>query len=440
MAGSNSGGSLVVTAGGAVGMGGVGSAGSAAGGNAGMVSEPRCDEQGLLRFVEGLHLPEPVDYLGVYLNQSPGNNTIYQATGDLCAGASDEPTCQATLAAGTPSAGFPHLYSPVASTLPSYNYMYLAYTRGDSVGFIADRSQLNAFLGEIDSANEAALVFLSMGAAPACHAIWETPEAYYYSTPSPPFGCSPVPTGQRYSVTRSGDVAATPVGMTMPCVGRRPAGLSSVPSAGASALGDYYASVAHLEGAAVLAFEVIERELARFGAPRELQRRAQRARADEERHYDQMAAMARREGSLVAGVGAEAQGERSLLEAALENAVEGCVREAWGALSAHYQAVTAADLEARQLWHDTARDESEHAELSFALHAWFMLQLTADEQKLVDAAMQRARLELRAELVSATAPPPAVVHHAGIPEPVRAAALFGELERQVLEAMSRLAA
>jgi hypothetical protein len=184
----------------------------------------------------------------------------------------------------------------------------------------------------------------------------------------------------------------------------------------------------------------MERELKRFGAPPELQLRAQRARADEERHYNQMATMARREGSSVVRAHAVPADERPLLAAALENAVEGCVREAWGALSAHYQATTAADAEARQLWHDVARDESEHAELSLALHHWFMLQLTTEEQKLVDAAMQRARLELRAELRFGPAPHPAVVLRAGTPEPARAAALFMQLEQQVLEGVLKFAA
>jgi hypothetical protein len=135
--------------------------------------------------------------------------------------------------------------------------------------------------------------------------------------------------------------------------------------------------------------------------------------------------------------------ERSLLAAALENAIEGCVREAWGALSAHYQAATAAtaaEADVRQLWHDIARDESDHAELSLALQDWFMLQLTTHEQALVEAAMQRARDELRAELLLASAPHPAVMQQAGVPEPARAVVLFGELEGQVLETVFSRAA
>jgi hypothetical protein len=223
--------------------------------------------------------------------------------------------------------------------------------------------------------------------------------------------------------------------MAMPCVGRRPEGLASERATGVSPLGDYYASTAHLEGAAVLAFELMERELQRFGAPRELQERAKRARADEERHHRQMAFMARREGATVPAVQAvqaAMASARSLLAAALENAVEGCVREAWGALAARYQAAMAADPETRRLWSGIASDEAEHAELSLDLHDWYMQQLGPEDRERVEVALQLARLELRSELAFG-APHPIVAHRVGVPIPARALALFGELERRVLQ-------
>jgi hypothetical protein len=127
MAGSDSGGSIVMGLGGNGSTGGVATAGTGAGGYVSTVSMPLCDEQGLLRYVDGLHLPEAVDYLGVYLNQSPGNNTLYQSTGTPCSDAGDKPACEAALVAGTPSAGFPYLVQTppiVVSNLPSYTYMF----------------------------------------------------------------------------------------------------------------------------------------------------------------------------------------------------------------------------------------------------------------------------------------------------------------------------
>jgi hypothetical protein len=396
---------------------------------------PKCNDQGLVSFVEGLHLPKAVDYLGVYLSQSVGSATLYQSTGTPCAGAADPNTCKATLLSGVPSMGFPSVYLPnVPSILPPYSYMYVAYTRGDSVSFVSDRAQLNGFLGDIDTVNEAGLVFLSMGVGPACAAISETGTGYYYSTPYVPNGCGLFPTGQVLSVTHAGAVSSTSVGTSVPCVGRRPDGLREARASRSHSVGEYYASIAHLEAAAVLAFDIIERDLARFDAPHDLRVRVQRARADEVRHASRMAEFARRWDTPIPRAEAISATDRTLLAAALENAVEGCVREAWGALSAHYQAGMAREPDAARLWREIAADETEHAELSFALHEWYMSQLAADERDLVEAALQRARLELRAELAFAPAPDAAVLHHAGVPDPACAVALFRELETLVLAA------
>lgn len=454
-AGSGSGGAVqtagaggVLTTGGAGGMGGaaagaagteaggVGAGGQGAGGSSYRQSTPNCYGQGpLVNFVEGLNLPQPVDFLGVYLNQNLGGPTLYQSMGTPCAGAIDQVACQATLTSGAPLAGFPPRYVlNTTSPLPSYGYMYVAYTRGDSVGFVSDGAQLNGLLGEIDTANEAGLVFLSIGVAPDCHAIWETDDAYYFTVTGLGMPCAISPPGLAFSVTHAGEVSSTPVGTAMPCVGRRPDRLFESGATRANPLGDYYASIAHLEGAAVLAFDVIECELARFGAPHDLRERARRARADEVRHASRMAEFAMHWAAKVPCARAAPSHDRSLLAAALENAVEGCVREAWGALSAHYQAATACEPEVQQLWREIAADESEHAELSFALHEWYMQQLTNDGRALVEVALDRARLELRVELAFAPAPHAAVVYGAGVPDPACAAALFGALETQVLVA------
>jgi len=421
---------------GGTGVGGTGAGGQGAGGSYSRPSKPTCDDNGLVNFVDGLNLPTAVDFLGVYLNQSAGvTGTLYESNGTPCAGAADQAACKATLVSGAPLMGFTQYY--LMNTTPrlgSYAYMYLAYTRGDSVGFVSDRAQLNTLLGPIDTANEAGVVFLSMGVAPECTAIAETDDAYYFAAHSLGAPCSIQPQGVQFSVTHAGAVSTVLVGTAMPCVGRRPDGLLEPRSRCANPLGDYYASVAHLEQAAVMAFAVIERELARFGAPQDLRDRASRAGADEIRHARRMAQLAQSLGAQVPTTHAAPSGERSLLAAALENAVEGCVREAWGALSAHYQSATARDPEAQRIWHEIAVDETEHAELSLALHEWYLRQLTSEERAEVAAALERARLQLRVELAVAVPPHAAVVYGAGVPDPICAVALFNELETQVLAA------
>jgi hypothetical protein len=53
--------------------------------------------------------------------------------------------------------------------------------------------------------------------------------------------------------------------------------------------------------------------------------------------------------------------------------LEGCVRECWGTLCAHYQAQTATATDVRAVWRDIGGDETEHAQLScwraYELHA-----------------------------------------------------------------------
>jgi len=421
---------------GGMGAGGAGVAGQGAGGSYSRPSTPTCDAQGLVSFVDGLNLPTAVDFLGVYLNLSPGTTaTLYESHGSPCAGAVDQAACKVTLASGAPLMGFtPYYLMNTTSRLGSYAYMYLAYTRGDSVGFVSDRAQLDSLLGPVDTANEAGLVFLSMGVAPECSAIAESDDAYYYTARSLGAPCSIQPTGVQFSVTHAGAVSSFPVVTAMPCVGRRPDGLLEPKSRRANPLADYYASIAHLEQAAVMAFDVIERELARFGAPQHLRDRARRARADEIRHAQQMAQFASCLGAQVPSTHAAPSSERSLLAAALENAVEGCVREAWGALSAHYQSATTRDPEAQRMWREIAVDETEHAELSFALHEWYLQQLTSEQRAQVATAVERARLQLRVELAVAAPPHAALVYGAGVPDPMCAVALFKELETRVLAA------
>lgn len=128
---------------------------------------------------------------------------------------------------------------------------------------------------------------------------------------------------------------------------------------------------------------------------------ARRARADEVRHASRMAQRAQRWEGQIPCVHAAASSERSLLAAALENAAEGCVREAWGALSAHYPSATTRDPEAQRMWREIAVDESEHAELSFALHEWYLRQLTSEECAQVEAAPS-----VRACSFASSSPPP----------------------------------
>jgi hypothetical protein len=83
---------------------------------------------------------------------------------------------------------------------------------------------------------------------------------------------------------------------------------------------------------------------------------------------------------------------RGLFEVALENAVEGCVRETYGAVVGHHQARHAQDPVVRAGMAQVAEDETRHAALSWAVAEWALPQLT-DAQRDEIRAAQRAAIE-----------------------------------------------
>src|SRR5262249_18706716 len=127
-------------------------------------------------------------------------------------------------------------------------------------------------------------------------------------------------------------------------VGRIPAGLArprrrraASPGVAPSTLGAYFADAAHLEDASVHAFRRLRRELLAHGAPPRLLRAAERAARDEIRHARLTGRLARRFGGDLCRARVKKLATRPLDEVAIENAVEGCVRETFGAMVATFQ-------------------------------------------------------------------------------------------------------
>ena len=85
---------------------------------------------------------------------------------------------------------------------------------------------------------------------------------------------------------------------------------------------------------------------------------------------------------------------RSTFELAIDNAIEGCVNETFGALVLHVQALTAEDARLRVAFANIANDEAHHAELSHDLAAWLDARLSSAERAAVDRAADRARRRL----------------------------------------------
>jgi hypothetical protein len=213
-------------------------------------------------------------------------------------------------------------------------------------------------------------------------------------------------------------------------VGRRPAGLvRAARPAATSALGAYFARAAHLEAASVLAFERLRQELLDHDAPPELQRAASRSARDERRHASVTRRLARRFGAVPPPVRMARRSRRSLERIALENAVEGCVRETAGALVATWQAQHAGDEEVRRSMTRIAEDETRHAALAWAVAGWIEGRLSPRARDRVEQARRAAALRLARELPVAL--PRELVTVAGLPGARDARALLSVLSRHV---------
>ena len=235
------------------------------------------------------------------------------------------------------------------------------------------------------------------------------------------------------------DGSVAPGPFIMDCVtcpgaaGRRPRRLAPASFArGSSAVGDYFARVAHLEAASVHAFNQIEVMLCERGAPAGLCRAARRAARDEVRHARTISRLARRFGGVPAAARVRPRRAReSLVSVAVENFVEGCVRETYGALVATWQAANSSDPAVAAAMTRIAKDETRHAALSWSIAAWAERQLSPAARRRVAAHGATAVSDLR----NATATPRADVSRiAGLPDQAIQLTLLRELDRTLWSA------
>lgn len=177
--------------------------------------------------------------------------------------------------------------------------------------------------------------------------------------------------------------------------GRRPAGWAPAARGGRVALGEHLARCAELEHASVFAFLRLARELDELGAPRALSAAARRAAMDEIRHTALMSGLARALGAIPPPVEVATAAGRSTGDIAEENAAEGCVREAYGALVATWQAAHASDPLVAAAQSIIAPDERGHARLARAVDRFLAPRLSSAERRRVSDARRAALADLR---------------------------------------------
>lgn len=181
---------------------------------------------------------------------------------------------------------------------------------------------------------------------------------------------------------------------------RTPSGLLARRSLASSPLTRWLADGAHLEAASVRAFEVLVAGLDAFGAPEpEPLVRAARSSADDETRH---ARSLRRLGAPVAPVTRTETGLRDHDSVAIDDAIEGCAREAYGALGAALQAQHARSHAVRDAYRANTADEARHALLSFRVNEWLQASLSSAARRRVEEAREQSVAALAASLAQET--------------------------------------
>ena len=228
------------------------------------------------------------------------------------------------------------------------------------------------------------------------------------------------------SFTADGPFPVLPTGPTATVfLGRQTSGFATYNARGSTAAGAWFAHATPVMVASVRAFEILSDELELHDAPSDLATRAERAARETMIHALAMGALARRYGGLPRPPMLTQPAGRTLEQMACENAIEGCVRETFGALVALVQAESAADPAVRDAMRAVARDEIRHAALAWEIDAWARTQLPAWALRRIDDAREEAFKALYAEL--ANDPAPELIRALGLPSAARAEALLDGL-------------
>ncbi len=181
-----------------------------------------------------------------------------------------------------------------------------------------------------------------------------------------------------------------------------------------SSLADFWSSCASLEAASVPAFHLLAEDLRRLGAPETLIAEAVSSANDEIIHAALVLGLASRQGATSQEVLVPSRAPKSLFEMAHENAVEGCVRETFGAFVAAYQAQMATDARTKAVLQRIAKDEMKHATLSHSIAAWAEPQLSDEERTRIAQDRRQLIMELRRS--TAVQHANAVYEQAGYPD------------------------
>lgn len=387
--------------------------------------------------VDGIAFATRGDAYAVATALSPTPTERLPDLGLPCARARDRSACESEVARLLADPSTASWYVQTSEdALPTHVIDLGVITAGDDVR-IATLADVIAAAAPIETREEAATALVLQNYRFDCGAPNVRPEAGGWTFKKTRKYCDGQETEYFTRVDRDGKASQAGThdvheGDNSCIEGRRPANLVATDQAWLSSLTACFSEIAHMEAAAVVAFDDLHRALARHAAPPHLLARVRRARADEIEHAAITARLASRFGGRPPTPELHtATPAHDLLALALENAVEGCVREAYGALVAAHQAAHAADPGVRSVFARIAKDEARHAELSLTLDAWLQSKLSSGDRALVESAKDRAFTEL--EVASAAVPVPEVVAVAGVPTEQAAQTLLRQLRWAALQ-------
>ncbi len=216
-----------------------------------------------------------------------------------------------------------------------------------------------------------------------------------------------------------------------PVPGRMPTGLHIHEQTASNEIGLYFAHMAAMETAAVTAFRYLVHELEAHQAPEELVQIAREAIHEECQHAEMATLLAQAYDASPPVLAVAPFRLRPLAEIVLENATEGCINETFAAACAMWQQEHTTLDAFRAVIGRIAEEESRHAALSWAIHAWAMPQLSLTEQTQIRQAQAQTLDTLEQHFLEEA--PPTVRTAVGLPTSQDAALLFQQLRTQLWE-------
>lgn len=211
---------------------------------------------------------------------------------------------------------------------------------------------------------------------------------------------------------------------------RRPSGFHATNFSRLSPTAAFYSTALELELVSIAAFKIMHLELSAYGAPSSILARIAEAEVVKRQHTSLLRGIVREVGGIDSGIEVSVDRPlRSLEDIAIENVVEGCVRESFGARVAAVQAERVLDPRHKKVFATIASDELNHAELAWAVHDWIRPYLGAAGATRVEVALLRAIDDLWVDATANYAKE--LEATAGLPSPTEMRTLLGELEQKL---------